>query len=410
LSNKNKRITILYIDQAVAFGGSLVVLGGVVDVIDKNRFRPLVIGEVESSILEHQIKNAAEVFIIPHAFNYVMWARATDTIRGIYGKVTGKLAIYGLSLVRSIINTLYLIRISGLIIRKHVDIVHANNGMSNVEAIIAAIILRRRLVVHLHGLSRPGKIQSLLARMVHRFVAVSEYVKDSLAGDYISADRIQVIRNPVRISPVSKSAVASMRGKYHILPGEKLFGIAGRIVRWKGHIEFLNAALLVLGRVPDSRVIIIGDFADGDRAYQDKIVSMIRESGFEERILLAGYVEDMVTYYSALDVLVHTSIQPEPFGMVITEAMACGVPVVASDRGAPGEIIRDGVNGFLVDPDNKDALAETIVGLLEDDELRQGIGRKGKAWVQESYNLQEYGFAMEEVYRGVLGGAGPETG
>ena len=99
-----------------------------------------------------------------------------------------------------------------------------------------------------------------------------------------------------------------------------------------------------------------------------------------------------------MDVCVHTSIEPEPFGLVITEAMLYGIPVVASDRGAPKEIVEDGLSGFLIDPEDTGKLAETIIQLLSDESLRYEIGNKGSERVKKVYNLTEFGHSLNEVY------------
>ena len=194
-----------------------------------------------------------------------------------------------------------------------------------------------------------------------------------------------------------------MREQYGIEPGQHVFAIVGRIVRWKGHIEFLKAADIVFQSVPQAKGLIVGDFSDGDSRYQALITRMVDESRFSDRFIFTGYVRDVADLYSIMDVCVHASIDPEPFGLVITEAMAHGVPVVASNRGAPPEIINDGVDGFLVDPAASERLAGVIISLLSDEELRQRIGDKGRERVRKGFRLNTYARAMEKVYMEVLG-------
>ena len=117
---------------------------------------------------------------------------------------------------------------------------------------------------------------------------------------------------------------------------------------------------------------------------------------------MTGYVKDVGSIYSIMDVCVHASIEPEPFGLVIIEAMANAVPVIASDLGAPKEIITDSVNGYLVNPESSEKLAERIISLLSDDELRNRIGSKGREHVRENYQVDKYARSVEKIYSEVL--------
>ena len=399
----SKRITVLYVDQAVAFGGSIVVIGCLVEGIDKTRYRPLVVGEMDAAILQHHIKDHADIFYISRMFNYALTARIVKRISRFPGPLLRKLLVYTVSAVRGLANMAYGAKLVRLILNEHVDIVHVNNGMGNLAPIIAATILRRKCIVHFHGVEKPGRIPGLFIKKISRFIAVSEYLKKCLVENHISEDRITVIHNPVRFRTVQQCTRERVRHRYSILPGQRVFGIIGRIMRWKGHIEFLKAANIVLRTIPEAKALIVGDFSDGDIEYQTLITRMAESSEFSDRIIMSGYVNDVEELYSIMDVCVHTSIEPEPFGLVITEAMAQGVPMVASNRGAPREIINDGVDGFLVDPTASQAVASVIISLLSNERLRQRIGDKGRQRVQQKeYQISNYAQAMEAVYMEVL--------
>ena len=402
-----KKISVLFVDQAVAFGGSVVVIGCLVEAIDKTRYRPIVVGEMDVAILQHHIKDNAEIFFIPRLFNYALWAKTLKSISRLPGSLLKKLAIYTLSAVRGLANMAYGASLLRLILKKRIDIVHVNNGIGNLAPVIAATLLRRKCVVHFHGMEKPGRISGLFIQKVSRFIAVSEYLKKWLVENHIPEDRITVMHNPVRFKTTQQCTRERVRHLYGILPDQRVFGIVGRIVRWKGHIEFLKAANIVLRSMPEARVFIVGDFSDGDIEYQALITRMVEESEFGDRIIMSGYVKDVDDLYSIMDVCVHASIEPEPFGLVITEAMAQGIPVVASNRGAPSEIINDGVDGFLVDPTASQIVASVIISLLSDETLRQKIGNRGRQRIQNEYQISNYARVMERVYMEVLGASYP---
>ena len=307
-----------------------------------------------------------------------------------------------MSVISSLANIVYIIRLVRIILKEKVDLVHVNNGMSNLEPVIAALLLNRKFVVHFHGIERPGLVQKLLLNRVHRYIVISEFLRSALIENGFLKERMIVIPNPVQESHALSKDSGELRSQYGLNKYDKVFAIVGRIVRWKGHIEFLKSAFTVLDIVPDSKALIIGDFSDGGVGYQERIIKMVEESGYKDRIIMTGYVKDVGSIYSIMDVCVHTSIEPEPFGLVIIEAMANAVPVIASDLGAPKEIITDSVNGYLVNPESSEKLAERIISLLSDDELRNRIRSKGREHVRENYQVDKYARSVEKIYSEVL--------
>lgn len=403
MESVKRKITVLYIDQAVFFGGSLVVLGYAVNSINRYKFRSLVIGELDVQMLKHFTRDDIQIYVVRKIFNYVKWAKATAKIKLIPGNLFRKFVIYLLSGMRSLLNLVYMMRVAIIIIKEKVDIIHINNGMDNLEPILVAMLLGRKFVVHFHGVENPGIVQRVLMKRVPRFVVISEYLKNALVEKGLPADKMVVIANPVQEKEVAIDEVIQLRKTYGLGDKDRVFGIVGRVVRWKGHVEFLRAAMSVLAAVPNAKVLIIGDFTDSDTSYQDQIFEMVEKSGFKDRILFTGFVKNVEQYYSVLDVCVHTSIEPEPFGLVITEAMSHGVPVIASDLGAPKEIITNGENGYIVSPAATEKLAKTIIKLLADDRLRKRIGESGRQHVEANFQLESYGHSIENLYLGVLG-------
>lgn len=378
------------------------MLGSLVAALDKQKFRPVVVGEMSESILNYHMQDNAVIYVIPRLFNYVRWFKVTEVAKKIRLRFFRKIFIYLLSGIRSLANTIYIVRLGRIILKEKVDIVHVNNGMNNLEPVIAAILLGRKYIVHFHGVERPGFVQRLLRNHVHKYIVISDYLAEALSENGFPRERMAVIPNPYQESHALSKKSSELRAQYGIEQEDKVFAIVGRIVRWKGHVEFLNAAFIILQAVPEAKALIIGDFSDGDAEYQNRIQKMIDDSGFGDRIIMTGYVKDVGSIYSIMDVCVHTSIEPEPFGLVIIEAMANGVPVIASDRGAPKEIITDGVNGYIVNPDSAQQLADAAIRLLSDDGLRGKMSKSARQHVRQHYNEKDYAHAVENIYAEVL--------
>lgn len=173
----------------------------------------------------------------------------------------------------------------------------------------------------------------------------------------------------------------------------------------KGHEFFLDAALRILERLPDTRFLIVGDNAFGearDEAYKRKILQRIQEDErLRARVIVTGFRRDIPRLLNTSHVLVCSSLY-ETYGMANLEAMACGVPVVSTNVGGPRETIVEGETGFLVAPRDPEAIAQRVIALLADPALRERMGARGRQRVVEHYALTTNVARLQQVYRDVL--------
>jgi glycosyltransferase involved in cell wall biosynthesis len=153
-------------------------------------------------------------------------------------------------------------------------------------------------------------------------------------------------------------------------------GLVGRFAPWKGQLEAVRA-FAVEGMPADAQLVLIGAPMFGEAAYEEEVRQEVRRLGLDGRVDFLGFVDDVLGAIVGLDVLVHASTVPEPFGQVIVEGMAAGVPVVATRGGGPSEIITDGVNGLLYTAGDVEELAGVIRRLHEDGELRARLRKEG---------------------------------
>lgn len=404
MGDQRKKVAVLYVDQAVAFGGSLIVMGHAIDALDKEKFRPVVVAELDRSILKNHIKTDVPVYIIRRLFNYMHFMKVSAMVNKLPGRYFRKIVDYMVTAVPVFANSLYFFSLMKLVIVEKIDLIHVNNGMNNFIPILVALLLRRKFVVHFHGIEELGRLQKHIIDKVPKFIAISEFIKDRMIVNQVPEDQMVVIPNPVKAKDVTQSEVDALCEEYDIKNDDLLIGIVGRITRWKGHVEFFQAVTFALEAVPTARVMVIGDISDGDARYQKHLQNMVDETGYKERVIFTGYMPDVSVFYKVLDLCVHCSIEPEPFGLVITEAMSYGVAVIAADLGAPKEIISDGENGYIVNPLSTEILAETMIRLLTDDGLRKRIGESGKRHVEANYRLEGFGQSLEGVYLDLIEG------
>jgi glycosyltransferase involved in cell wall biosynthesis len=285
---------------------------------------------------------------------------------------------------------------------RRVDLVHQNNGF-DFGAIMLARMLRRPLVAYQRGDEWNSPVVRWFARGVTAFVANSEATKRSLEALRVPHERTSVIYPPLELRVFDgRGDGAAARAALGIDPDTPLIGILGIMVPWKGHGVFLRAVRAIRDRVPGVRGLVIGGYPPGGEAYVRELKALATELAIADHVTFTGFRPDVADLLPALDVVTHTSIEPEPFGRVITEAMAMKRPVVASAAGGPVEIIQDGVSGFLVTPGDHEALAERVVELLKDPSRAQLIGERAAQDVAARFGAEAHARLMEKVYDRVM--------
>lgn len=178
-------------------------------------------------------------------------------------------------------------------------------------------------------------------------------------------------------------------------------GIVGRLEPWKGQRTFLRAAALVAERHPELQIAVVGGALIGyEGDYPQELRHLAAALGIAERTTFTGHQQDVYGWYEALDVVVHASDEPEPFGLVIVEAMALGAAVVATAGGGPLEIVEDGVSGVLVPIGDVEAMAAAVNRLVEHPDERAALGaaavRRAEAFTEERM-AKEFAAALREV-------------
>jgi glycosyltransferase involved in cell wall biosynthesis len=159
--------------------------------------------------------------------------------------------------------------------------------------------------------------------------------------------------------------------------------VVGQISPWKGQDDAIRILALVREQIPDARLRLIGSvvFSGGvafdNHAYHRRLAELSVELGVRDAVGFDGPTEDLESVFGSIDVLLVPSWE-EPFGRVVAEAMAAGVPVVATDRGGPAELIEDGVSGHLLAPRDPGAWADLCVRVLSDAAARTDTGEHGR--------------------------------
>ena len=184
-------------------------------------------------------------------------------------------------------------------------------------------------------------------------------------------------------------------------------GMLATMARWKGHEVFLRALSMIAARPPVRGYIIGAPLYQtyGSQHTLDELRTLATSFGVSDRVGFTGYVDNPAAAMRALDVVVHASVEPEPFGRVVAEAMACGRAVVASDAGGVREIAKDGENALLHPCGDAAALAERIERLASDPGLRARLGAAGRFNTELRFGRPRMAAELVEVYRAVSAAA-----
>lgn len=253
-----------------------------------------------------------------------------------------------------------------------------------------------------------------LRLLTHHFDALlpcSAYMAGSLRELGLPAERMQVVHLGIDIEGFVQSATrtrASMRAALGVAPTDFVALMLGNIRDWKGQHVLLDAA----ARLPDElqsrlRVLLAGEASQEDHAYVEQLRAQGERLRRPGSVSFLGSRSDVADLLLAADVMVHASTAPEPFGLVLVEAMAMGTPVVASDSGGPAEIVDSG-SGLLLKGGDVGQLAATLERLATNQALCRGLAAGGRRRAAE-FSVEKVARAHAAIYRRLLGTDGDGT-
>ncbi len=182
-------------------------------------------------------------------------------------------------------------------------------------------------------------------------------------------------------------------------------GLVATYARWKGHELFIDAAAGVVSDSPSIRYYIIGGptySTAGSQFSEAELRKRIADRGLSDRVGLISFQKDLAPLYRGLDIVVHASSRPEPFGRTIVEGMASGRAVIVSAAGGATELFADGVDALGFQPGNLVQLTAAIQRLAENLSLRQKLGSAARATAVRRFNRKQYGLELCRVYESIL--------
>jgi glycosyltransferase involved in cell wall biosynthesis len=292
-----------------------------------------------------------------------------------------------------------------------IDIVHTN-GLTNIVPAMAAKLMRRKVLWHLNDTLTPVLVRRL-------FVPLVAVLSDRIAlaaravGEYYlgATSRLRkkstVLYAPVDTKEFDRANVDSQRTgqlkkELGLSPDARIVGAIGNINRAKGYEYFVKAAALITRTLPDTRFVIVGRQLDSQGPVYDRLCDLIRAEGLDDKVLPAGFRDDIPDILSMFDVLVLSSVT-EACPIVVLEAMAMKVPVVATRVGGVPEQIADNDSGIIVEPGRPDLLAEAVVKILTQPESdTHRMVEKAHRTAESVFSLDVIAEAHRQAYADVF--------
>ncbi len=265
------------------------------------------------------------------------------------------------------------------------------------------------LVWHLHDYasSRPLMAHAMthLSRNCDAGIAVSASVADDVRSLWKGRSPVQVVLNGVDLEAFrpagDRTDLDALAGLPPAPPGVVRVGLVATMGRFKGHDVFLRALARLPSSLPVRGYVVGGPLYEtrDSEASVDALKTLAAELGISARVGFTGFVQDPAPAMRALDVVVHATTVPEPFGLVIAEGMACGRAVIASAAGGAGEIVMSDVDALVHEPGDVEGLRQAIDRLVKDADLRARLGKAARATAEARFDRARIGREMVPIYR-----------
>jgi len=296
-------------------------------------------------------------------------------------------------------------RLARVVKRLQPDIVHAHDAHGVAMASLAlslggatgaggpSLVVSRRVDFHL----RSNSFSRWKHRQVDCFIAASEAIRQMLVADGVSAERTVTVHEGIDVDHVRAAPPVNVHEVFWLPHNAPVVGNVAALVPHKGHRHLIEAARLVNRQMPDVRFIILGE---GE--LREGLERQVREYHLEKHVFLPGFRTDVLGCMKGFDLFAMSSVT-EGLGTALLDAMACERAIVATRTGGIPEVVEDGVTGRLAAPRDHAAMAQLLLALLADEDMRRQMGAAGLARVQARFTVERMVMETAAVYARVAG-------
>ncbi|MCF6290807.1 MAG: glycosyltransferase [Desulfobacterales bacterium] len=394
MNNGTESITVLHLIEHLRVGGAERVVADLIQGLDPHRFNNILLLYRAPGTFARELRNKGCRIVL------IKKDRLSESLGFLPGPV--------LAPVKALESLLFVIRLALFLRREKVDLVHAHMFSANLWGLLAARLAGGIGMISTEHTVRTGIDRGLKHRLVlggllplsDKIVAVSREVAESIRRyQDLGPDKLVVIANGVTLPSLDRKPSPAS------LPGQRPRIVAvSRLVRVK-RLDILLRAMHIVGQQhPGTTALIVGNGPDR-AALEDQA----RELGLADTLFFLGQRTDVADILQGADIFVNTSDQ-EGLPRSILEAMAARLPVVATDVGGTGSLVRTGRTGILVRPGDHQAVADAITELINDPDRAAGMGRCARELVRDSFSLEQATKLWEKLYNEVADRHRPPEG
>lgn len=405
-SSTSKKCKVLFMEAGSGSGGSSKYLCYLLSHIDKEKFEPRVAFYFQSE--GPDVERVKKLVLKTH---FISKRREPiySSIGWLYGRVNGRTNSRAKIFIRFSLRLLlkelpFCLSILRLTRKEDFDLVVLNSvPEDHISALLAVKLARIPCVCRWAGVVEGAgtKITKILTPWVDRFVAISEAAELNQSKYGRQGNEVVRIYGGVDLNRFDHCGnINEIRKQFGIPDQNKIVGYISRITEGKGHLEFIEAARMVLDEYSEITFLIVGGEVGGSGQLTVKLKERTTSLGMSDKVIFTGWRDDIPNILSALDIFVHYPTSPEGLGIANLEAMASGKPVIVSRTGGLPEAVVDGVTGIVLDPGDPGQLSRAIIRLLKDEELRKAMGERARRRAEEMFDMEKNVKKMEEVFLG----------
>lgn len=377
------KIRVMYLTHTAKLGGAEKSLYNLIKNIDTSMYEPILVCGENGELVESIKKLGVRAEVIP-----MKQINTKYKIKGLYRLATTS------------------IKLRNFIKANKIDVVHNNTYRARFFGTIAGFMSNIKIITHVRDIMHWTFIEKELTKFEDRIIAISNAVNNHIFDQIDSNERIKVSRiyNGVDIDEFNPNTLEKsiLRDEYSIDEDKIILGAVGRFDEWKRFDLFVEAANILKEKYNNLYFFIVGDsFNEEQDKIKSNIKKLIAKYELNDNVILTGYRRDVSTVMNSFDIFVLTS-DNEPFGRVLIEALSLNLPIVSTNNGGAPEIVKENINGILVNYNDKVALAKGIETILDDLNLRKSMENNNRISAKERFSIQSHVLSIQNLYNELI--------